>query len=110
MFILNLLLAELPPGNPITFDTVDSIIGVLFNFLIGLSGVVMITFIVLSGIMMAMAGSDPSKFKNAQAMLRSAIIGSAVILGTGVILNTLMAIINRSFFCQIQIIGICLWS
>jgi hypothetical protein len=108
--MLNLLLAELPSGNPVTFDTVDNIIGVLFNFLIGLAGILMITSIVLSGIMMTMAGSDPAKFKSAQAMLRTAVIGSAVILGTGVILNTIMAVVDRSFFCQLQIIGICLWS
>ena len=91
-------------------DMVWYVITSLGDFVIGLSMVVMITFIVISGIMMTTAGADEEKFKKARQMLVNVIWGSMVILGSGVILNTILAIVNRSFFCQIQIIGICLWS
>ncbi|OGN32747.1 MAG: hypothetical protein A3I39_02475 [Candidatus Yanofskybacteria bacterium RIFCSPLOWO2_02_FULL_47_9b] len=91
-------------------DMVWYIVISLGDFVIGLSMVVMITFIVISGIMMTMAGADEEKFKKARQMLVNVIWGSMVILGSGVILNTILAIVNRSFFCRIQIIGICLWG
>ena len=91
-------------------DMVWYVITSLGDFVIGLSMVVMITFIVISGIMMTTAGADEEKFKKARQMLVNVIWGSMVILGSGVILNTILAIVNRSFFCRIQIIGICLWG
>lgn len=102
-------LAQLPAGNPITIDDVGGIVNIIARFLIIMSMVVAVIFIVLSGIMTMAAQADPTRYKNGLARLRHAIIGSAVVLGTGVILNTVAAIVDRSFFCQVQVLFICLY-
>ena len=87
----------------------ENIIGILANFIIGLAGTVMITFVVISGIMMMTAGENPEKFKKARQMLVNTIWGSLVIMGAGVILNTVYAVITGEFFCRLSLLGICLW-
>src|SRR5258708_18630403 len=109
LFLLALpALADLPPGNPITIDDISGIIGVIMNFMIITSMVLAVIFIVLSGIMIMLAQADPTKFKSGLLRLKHAIWGVAVVLGTGVIINTIMAVVNRDFFCQLSFIGICL--
>ncbi len=100
--------ADLPAGNPITIDDVSGLIGLVANFLIITSMVLAVIFIVLSGIMIMLAQSDPTAFKKGQARLKHAIFGVAVVLGTGVIINTVAALVDRSFFCQFSVLGICL--
>lgn len=101
--------AQLPAGNPVTLDDVGAIVNIIARFLIIMSIVVAVIFIVLSGIMTMAAQADPARYKNGLARLRHAIIGSAVVLGTGVILNTVAAIVDRSFFCQVQVLFVCLY-
>ena len=88
----------------------QDIIVQLSNFIIGLAGVVMITFVVISGIMMSTAGQNQEKFKKARQMLTNVIWGSLVIMGSGVIINTVYAVVTRTFFCQVSVLGICLWG
>src|SRR3989344_4639508 len=115
--IINLLRAVFRPDGlslaPV-IDLFSYIVGAIGNFLIGLSTIVMVTFIVISGMMMATAGQDPVKFQKARKMLVNVIWGSLVIMGTGVILNTIYAVITGEFFCRLSIstpwIGVCLWQ
>ncbi|OGN28275.1 MAG: hypothetical protein A2941_01880 [Candidatus Yanofskybacteria bacterium RIFCSPLOWO2_01_FULL_49_17] len=115
--IINLLRAVFRPDGlslaPV-IDLFSYIVGAIGNFLIGLSTIVMITFIVISGMMMATAGQDPAKFQKARKMLVNVIWGSLVIMGSGVILNTIYAVITGEFFCRLSIstpwIGVCLWQ
>ena len=102
-------LAQLPPGNPITIDDISGLVGTIARFMIAISMVVAVIFIVLSGIMTMMAQADPGKFANGLLRLKHAIIGAMVILATGVIINTVAAIVDRSFFCQLQVLFICLY-
>lgn len=102
-------LAALPAGNAITLDDISGIVGVIAQFMIGISMVLAVIFIVLSGIMTMMAQADPGKFANGILRLKHAAIGAGVILATGVIINTVAALVDRSFFCQISVLGICLW-
>ena len=102
-------LAQLPPGNPITIDDISGLVGTIARFMIAISMVVAVIFIVLSGIMTMMAQADPGKFTNGLLRLKHAIIGAMVILATGVIINTVAAIVDRSFFCQLQVLFICLY-
>ena len=101
---------SLPAGNPITFDFIDYLAALLLNFIIGLSMTLMIGFIVASGIMIMGSRDNPNKYGKALAMLRSAIIGSAVILGSGVIINTIWSVVTRDFFCQVSVLGICIFN
>lgn len=54
------------------------------------------------------AGSDSSKVDEAKERIKNGIIGTAVVMGVGVIINTIVAIVTRDFFCQFQVLGICL--
>ncbi len=108
-FVATSAFAALPAGNAITIDDVSGIIGVMTRFLIATSMVFAVLFIVLSGIMFMVSQGDPGKFKEARARLNSAIWGVAVVLATGVIINTVASLVDRSFFCQISLLGICLY-
>lgn len=102
--------AELPAGNPITFNALDNIGLIILQFLMSISIVALVISFVLSGIIVSYSGDDKTKFAKGLAMLKSTIWGAFIILGTGVIINTVAALVDRTFFCQIQVIGICLWS
>src|SRR3989344_456907 len=105
----NIALAALPPGNAITLDSISDIAGIIARFMIVMSIVLAVIFIVLSGIMTMLAQADPGKFTNAKLRLKHAIIGVGVVLATGVIINTVAALVDGSFFCQISILGICIY-
>jgi preprotein translocase subunit YajC len=101
-------LADLPPGNAITLTEIDGIVRLLAQFLIVMSMVCAVIFIVLSGIMYMMAQADPTRFKNATTRLKHATIGAGVVLATGVIIATVASLVDRTFFCQFGVFGICL--
>lgn len=102
-------LASLPVGNAITLDDISGIVSVITQFMIGISFFLAIIFIVLSGIMTMMSQDDPARFKSGLARLKSAIWGVAIVMATGVIINTVGSLVDRSFFCQLSILGICLY-
>jgi hypothetical protein len=93
------------------FTTILADIG---DFVIGLSTAVMVTFVVISGMMMITAGQDAAKFQKARKMLINVIWGCAVIIGVGVILNTVNALVTGDFFCRLSVstpwVGVCLWN
>ncbi len=101
-------LADLPAGKPITLPEVDSLIGRVAQFLVVISVLIAIIMIVWSGITYMAAGANATKVTEAQARLKSAIIGAAIILGVGVIIQTIAGIVTRDFFCQFQLLGVCI--
>lgn len=101
-------LANLPAGNPITIVDVDGIIRTIARFMIGISMVLAVIFIVLSGIMIMMAQANPGKFTEGLLRLKHATIGAGVVLATGVIIATVASLVDRSFFCQFSILGVCI--
>src|SRR3989344_5668396 len=98
----------LPPGQPITFDTLDSIIDQVARFLIVTSTILAVIYIVWGGITYMAAGSNTTKVDEARTRIKNGIIGAAVVLGVGVIINTVAGIVTRDFFCQFQLLGICI--
>ena len=101
-------LADLPPGQPITFSEGDSLIGRVAQFLVVISVLIAIIMIVWSGITYMAAGANATKVAEAQARLKSAIIGAAIVLGVGVIIQTIAGIVTRGFFCRFQVLGVCI--
>ena len=101
-------LSALPPGNPITLPEVDNLIERIAQFLIVVSVLIAVIMIVWSGITYMYAGSDATKVGEAQTRLKNAVIGAAVVLGVGVIIQTIAGIVTRDFFCQFQLLGICI--
>lgn len=100
--------AELPPGQPITFDEIDSIIIRVAGFIMVLSVILAIVFIVWAGITYMAAGANETKVTEAIARLKSAIIGAAIVLGVGVIIQTVASLVTREFFCQFNLLGVCI--
>ena len=102
---------DLPAGNAVTFDDIGSIVTTIARFLIVMSTLVAVIFIVWSGIMMMAAQSDPTAFTKARTRLIHAIWGVGVAMGVFVIINTVAGVVTRSFFCQVEIpvVRICLY-
>ncbi len=96
-------LADLPAGQPVTFNEVDSLINQVAQFLLVISVLIAIIMIVWSGITYMAAGANTTKVTEAQARLKSTIIGAAIVLGVGVIINTVAGIVTRGFFCRFQL-------
>ncbi|MDP4001595.1 MAG: hypothetical protein Q8P69_00920 [bacterium] len=107
-FMATSALANLPPGNPITFNVITVLVTDIAQFMIVTSMILAVIFIVLSGIMTMMAQANPSRFSNGLLRLKHATIGAGVVLATGVILATVASIVDGSFFCQISFLGICI--
>lgn len=106
--IFSTILAQLPVGRPITFNEIDYLIAKVATYIMLISVSLAIIFIVRAGITWMSAGADTSRIDEAKAQLKSGIIGALIVLGVGVIINTLAAIVTRGFFCQLDIFGICL--
>lgn len=101
---MNILLAQsspsftLPPGQPLTLDRLYSqFIEPLANFLIAAGVVGAIIAIVVSGIMYLRAGSDIEAGK-AKGLFKNGLIGALIILGVGVIINTVALVVTGGFF------------
>ncbi len=84
----------LPPGNPITEVTISDFLGNTANFLIAIGVVAAVITIVIAGIMYFGSGISPAAATKAKSLFKSALIGTLIILGVGVIINTISAIIG----------------
>lgn len=100
---------DLPAGTAITFTEIDDIVQILSRYLIVIAFIVMVMAIVWAGIIVMTAQSDTGRLKVGLTTLRHAIYGAAIVMATGVIINTVTSLVDRTFFCQISVIGICLW-
>lgn len=90
--------ADLPTGQPITLGEVEELIGTIANFLIIVGAVIAVIFIILAGLKYVTAGSDSGKVEEAKAMLKNGVIGAAIVLGIGVIMQTIAMLVTRDFF------------
>ncbi len=102
-----LVLAQLPtptspyPGTPLTLQDVRDIIETVARFLILISVVIAVIFIVWGGIMYMMAGDDTTKATAAKSRIVNGIIGALVVLAVGLILQTLASLVNWTAFFNI---------
>ena len=101
-------LAELPAGQPVTFDELDYLIGRIASFMVVTSVLLAIIYIIWGGITYMAAGADTAKVDEAKIRIKNGIIGTAVVMGVGVIINTVAGIVSRDFFCRFQLLGICI--
>ena len=89
-----------PPttGTPITLVEIENLIKRIAQFLIIVSVIIAVIFIIWGGVMYMAARGDETAATNAKTTIFNGIIGAAVVLGVGVILQTLAGLITRSFF------------
>ena len=100
-----MVLAQLPlPTNPVagatglTLDEIRTLIESVARFVILISVVVAVIFIVWGGIKYAMAGEDSAKASAAKTTMLNGIIGALIMLAVGVIMQTLANVVARMFF------------
>ena len=75
--------------NPYDLDRVENIVSDLACWVNNIGFLLLIIFIVLTGIRMIGAGPKAEKFKEAGQAFRNVLIGGLVILGVGIILSTI---------------------
>ncbi|OGN32161.1 MAG: hypothetical protein A2749_02390 [Parcubacteria group bacterium RIFCSPHIGHO2_01_FULL_45_26] len=87
------------PGQAVTLNEIEGLINGIARFLIVVSVIVAVIFIVYGGVRWVMAQGDPAQ---AKIIMKNGIIGALIILGVGVLLQTLQGVISRTFFGTFQ--------
>ena len=89
-----------PPisGGAVTLSEIQDRITQIARFLIVIGVVLAVIFIIWGGIAYMFAGGDETKATAAKDRIKNGIIGAAVVLAVGVILQTVAGLIARSFF------------
>ncbi len=100
---MSLAVTVVPPdvsttGAPITLADMQNMITSIANFLIIVSVIVAVIFIIWGGIMVIASHGDPTRAKKGYDIIKNGVIGAAVVLGVGIILNTVKALLARTFF------------
>jgi len=103
------------PGQPVTLLEIVDIVFFIGNFFIFIGPVLAVITVIISGLMYMTAGGDSGKLDKAKTWFKNGIIGSLIVLGVGVIMNTVFSIVTRDFFCKFDIpLGpfgrLCIWK
>lgn len=85
-------------GGAVTLAEIEARITQIARFLIIVGVVLAVIFIIWGGIAYMFAGGDDTKTGAAKSRIFNGIIGAAVVLAVGVILQTVAGLIARSFF------------
>lgn len=96
--LMSFAAVNLPTGSALDLTKVQDIIERIANFLIIIAIVIAVIFIVWGGIRYMTSRGDKTKSDEARKMIINGVIGAAVVLGVGVILNTTAGLVTRSFF------------
>ena len=89
-----------PPigGGAVTLAEIEDRVTQIARFLIVIGVVLAVIFIIWGGIAYMFAGGAEEKATAAKERIKNGIIGAAVVLAVGVILQTVAGLIARSFF------------
>ena len=85
-------------GTALTLEMLRQMITTFATFLIVVSVIIAVIFIVWGGIMYMMAGDDSSKTSAAKSKIFNGILGALVVLAVGLILATVASVADWSFF------------
>ena len=102
-----LVLAQLPTptspyaGTPLTLLDIQLLVETVARFLILISVVIAVIFIVWGGMMYMMAGDDAAKAGAAKSRIVNGVIGALVVLAVGLILQTLASVVNWTTFFNV---------
>ena len=111
IFDIAQIIIPTPPvqGRGLTLSELGILIARVGSFLTTVGVLFAIIGIVVSGIMYMRAGADPTKITNAKTWFRNALIGALIVLGVGVIMNTIANVVTRQFFCRLIVFGQCIF-
>jgi len=88
-------------GEPVTLTKIQDVITSIAKFLIIISMVIAVIFIVWGGISYMTAGDDASRATAARSRIINGIIGALVVLAVGLILQTLATVVDWNTFFNI---------
>jgi len=94
--------ATLGADGGITLTEIENLIEGIARFLIAVSIVIAVIFIVYGGIRWIAAGENENQLASAKKIVWNGIIGALVVLAVGVILQTLSGLVTRTFFGRFQ--------
>lgn len=89
-------------GKAVTLDEIEDLITGIAKFLIIVSIIIAVIFIVYGGIRWIAARDSEDAVKAAKDIIKNGIIGAFIVLAVGIILNTLAGVVSRSFFGAFQ--------
>jgi hypothetical protein len=89
-------------GQPVTMAEIENIIQGVARFLIIVGVVIAVIFIILGGLRWLTAQGNEKQVAAAKLTLKNGIIGAVIVLGVGVIIQTLAGLITRTFFGSYQ--------
>lgn len=96
--VLALAVPAINQTGAITLDEIERLIKGIAQFLIVVAVIIAVIFIIYGGIRWIMAREDETAVTNAKAIVKNGIIGALIVLGVGVILQSLAGIVSRNFF------------
>ncbi|KKT28017.1 MAG: hypothetical protein A2657_00065 [Candidatus Yanofskybacteria bacterium RIFCSPHIGHO2_01_FULL_44_110b] len=82
-------------GTGFTLSEVEGLIRQIAQFLIVVSVIIAVVVIIYGGIRWMLAKGDP---KEAKSIVWNGIVGAAIVLAVGVILQTIAGLVTRNFF------------
>ncbi len=83
-----------PPGVEVTLSILDVWLRNISSFLLTVGVILAVIFIVWGGIMYMAAGGDTEKATTAKTRIWNGIIGAIIVLGVGLILNTISRLVT----------------
>ena len=92
------------PSNPISgaaalnLTEIQTIINNIGKWIVAIAAIVAVIFIIWGGIIWVSAGDNEGRQETAKKTIKNGIIGALIILGVGVLLQTLSNVITRNFF------------
>lgn len=84
----------LPSGTPVVTGDIVTLLGQVARFLIIISTIIAVIFIVWGGITWMTAGADAEKQKSAKGIIKNGIIGAVIVLAVGVIMQTIAKFVS----------------
>ncbi len=85
-------------GAPLSVLGLQNIVLAIGTFFIIVGPILLVISLILSAIWYMKAGADSAALAKAKSWLGYTIIGGLIMFGVGVIINTIIAIVDRSFF------------
>lgn len=109
---IDVIIPSPPISNqqPVTLSEIIDIITFIANFFVVIGPIFAVIAIIIYGIMYMKSGDDAEKVKKAHSYLKWGLFGALIILGVGVLINTVAAIVTREFFCNFSLGGICVFG
>jgi len=86
------------PGSEVTLGTLENLILRIITFLVTFGIIIAVGMIIFGGIRWMTAAGNEERATAAKETIWNGVKGAAIVLGVGVILRTVAALVNLDFF------------